>query len=174
MINQKAKEKILELELRNNIFFLVSRQAGSHLRELERKSNIPYSTLKYHLHFLAKNELIREKKTDNQIRYYPQSLNSQDFELLALLRQKNIRRILLFLIVNIKATPKEIEEFTKLSPSTINWYLQRLLKKEVITKSNGFYKLAIEKELLIRLIVTYRTSFLDEMVDRVSDMWEIS
>jgi predicted transcriptional regulator len=169
-------EKILDLELRNKIFNLVSKHAGSHLRELERKTKIPYSTLKYHLHFLAKHNLILEKSGDGNTKYYPKDIESEDIEILALLRQKNIRKILLFTLTNPSSTPKDLEDFTRLAPSTINWYIAALVKKDVLKKQSGkklTYKLAYDKNKIMKILITYRESFLDAFVNKTIEMWDI-
>ncbi len=171
------KEKVLELELRKRIFDLVCEYAGIHLRELERKSAIAYSTLKYHLHFLTKHGLILEKKGNGTIQYYPATIKPENIEILGLLRQKNIRRILVFLLHHDTCTIKTLEQFMKLAPSTISWYLNGLIRKEIIKKtgqgSKVIYKLAYEKEKLMGVLITYQESFIDKLIDKTVEMWEL-
>ena len=169
------KGEILELELRNKIFNLVSRYAGSHLRELERKSNIPYSTLKYHLHFLARHDLIIEKTGKGNVLYYPKTVKPEDMELLGLLRQKNIRKILLFLLNHNNCTLKELEEFTGLAPSTVSWYLNDLINRGIIRKRNlgnkTIYELNYSKEKIMKVLIAYKESFVDTLIDKTIEMW---
>jgi len=175
--NLKKNEKILELELRNKIFVLVSKYAGSHLRELERKSSISYSTLKYHLHFLVKHNLIIEKIGNGNIKYYPKTIRPDDMEILGLLRQKNVRKILLFLLTYDKCTHKDLEGFTRLAPSTVNWYLDGLIKRGVVIKSSlgnkALYKLNYNKEEIMKILIIYRESFVDSLIDKTIEMWEL-
>ena len=93
-----SNNKILELDLRNKIYLLVKKHAGCHFREIERKSHLPASSLKYHLDYLAKYGLIMEERNGNNIRYFPKEFNTHNKVLLSLLRQGSIRRILVFLI----------------------------------------------------------------------------
>ncbi len=171
-------EKILELELRKKIYNFVTENAGSHIRELERKSRIPYTTLKYHLHFLAKHGLITEKKRDSRAQYYPNTISSEDTEAIDLLRQKNIRRIILFLITRDSCAHRDLVDFTRLSPSTITWYTNKLIKKEVITKSGvnkkTVYRLSCNKDKIMKILIAYRESFVDDLVNKTIDMWDIS
>ncbi len=174
LINSK-KDKVLELELRNKIFLLVSKFAGCHLRDLERKSNIPYTTLKYHLHFLVKNDLILEKKEKGFDQYFPKEIKYEDIEILSLLRQTNIRRILLFLSINVNSSFKDLEVFTKLLPSTLSFYLKKLIDNNIIKKSSisksAKYSLIYSRDKIIKLIITYRESFLDTLIDKTLEMW---
>jgi predicted transcriptional regulator len=169
--------KVLELETRKSIYNLVKEHAGSHFRDIERKTSLAASSVKYHLDYLGKHDLIIEKKDGNNIRYFPKLITSQNNQLLMLLRQKSIRNILLHLINNNHSTFKEIKESTKLSPSTVSWHLKKLRNKQVIstTKQENLasYRLTIEPRELIQLLITYKESFLDSLVNKTIEMWDM-
>ncbi len=147
------------------------------MRELERKSEISYSTLKYHLHYLARKGLIVERKSEGRSRFFIKEVSVEDIEALSLLRQKNTRRILVYLTANKKVKIAELEQFTKLSASTISWYLDRLIKKMVVEKStdgrNVTFTLSLNREKLKKVLISYKESLLDSLVDKVIEMWEI-
>lgn len=174
LFSQKEHE-ILKLELRRNVYNLVKRFSGSNFHDLERKSNIPMSTLQYHLNYLTKHGLITIQKDGNKIRYFTKQLNSQDKRILILLRQKPIRRILLLLLNNKECTQKEIIDFLKISPSTASYYISNLIKNNVLetiqSKLRIKYTLAINEEEIISLLVTYKDSFFDKLVDQTIEMW---
>ncbi len=67
--NEKEK-KVLELEARRKIYEVVKKFTGCHFREIERKSNLPTGTVKYHLSCLVKCGLIKEEKDENNVRYF--------------------------------------------------------------------------------------------------------
>lgn len=177
MIFEKKNEEILKLEHRNKVYRLISKYPGTHLRELERKSKIPYSTLKYHLHFLAKHSLILEKKERGNIKYYTKSIEKEDIEIISLLRQKNVRKIILLLLTNGSCSHKDFEEFTSLASSTVNWYLNNLMKKgiveKLIIKNKTPYKLRCDKEKIMKVLITYKESFVDSLIDKTIEMWEL-
>ena len=64
-------EKILELRTRRRIYEVVKKFAGCHFREIERKSNLPTGTVKYHLSYLTNHGLLKEEKDKNKVRYFP-------------------------------------------------------------------------------------------------------
>ncbi len=177
LTESKKKEKILELENRRKIYEIVRQFSGCHFREIERKSRISHGTLKYHLNFLIKHQLIIGEKENNHLRYFPKNFQPENIKLLSLLRQKSIRKIILFLVINENSSHNSITRFVILSPSTISWHLNKLVKAGIlISEKSGRkakYKLVADKDEIIKLLVAYKESFLDSLVDRVVEMWDI-
>lgn len=171
------EQKVLELEARRKIYDAVKEFAGSHFREIERKSSLSTGFIKYHLSYLTKHGLIKEERDGNNLRYYPRELGSENKKLLGLLRQKSIRSILLFILTHKNCNHGQIVESVGLSPSTVSWHLKKLEESSII----GFvkqgrktaYTILIDEEKIISLLITYKESFLDSVVDRVVDMWEV-
>ena len=64
------KNGILELETRRRIYNFILKNPGLHLREISRRSNIPKTTLIYHLNFLEKQGLIKTEANSRFTRYY--------------------------------------------------------------------------------------------------------
>jgi predicted transcriptional regulator len=58
----KAKEKVLENEHRREIYNFVKENPGLHMRELQRKLEIPLSTLEYHLDYRKRCYLLFARK----------------------------------------------------------------------------------------------------------------
>ncbi len=176
-LNEKNK-KVLELENRRKIYELVRKYSGSHFRELERKSKIPIGILKYHLDFLNKHGLIKQEKDGNNIRYFLANIKFENMKLLSLLRQKSIRRIILFILTNKKPYHQDIVKFVGLSPSTVSWHIKKLIKSNVITEIKEgrkiTYSLLIDEEEVIKLLVYYKESFFDSLVNKAAEMWDIN
>ena len=170
------KKKILELNSRKKIFEVVKKNAGSHFREIERRSGISHGTLKYHLGFLVRHGLILENKEGNNLRYFPTEFKNENKILLGLLRQKQIRKIVLFILLNKKCSSDEIIKFLGLAPSTVSWHLKKLIKERVISAQvkgkKKEYSLLIKEEDIIKLLIIYKESFFDSLVDRVVETWE--
>ncbi len=78
---------------------------------------------------------------------------------------------------NKESNHEKIVEYIHLSPSTVSWYLKKLEKEQIIKSERKgrktFYTLLVKKEELGRLLITYRASFLDAVVDRIVEMWDI-
>lgn len=171
---------ILKLETRKKIYDAIASSPGIHFREIERRTALATGSADYHLHFLHKHGLIRTEKAGRFIRYYPTNVayTEEDKELLNLLRQERIRHILIYLIEKKKANAKKISQDLTITPSNLSWYLKMLAAKNLITqKKKGrfrFYSVSKnEKERIIKALVTYRSSFLDAIVDRFIEAWEL-
>ena len=172
----EREKKILELDARKKIYGIVKKFAGCHFREIERKSKLSTGSVNYHLGYLNKNGLIKEEKEGNNIRYFPKEFKSENKKLLGLLRQKSIRGILIYMITNKDCNHEQIVKFVKLSPSTVSWHLKKLEDENIITFTKKgrktHYDLLINKEEIINLLITYKESFFDSLVDNVIEMWE--
>ena len=169
--------KVLELDARKKIYHLIKEFAGCHFREVERISKLPTGTVKYHLDYLTKHGLINQVKEGNNLRYFPRNFHSENKKLMGLLRQKSIRNILLFILMHNNCNHNQIVKYVKLSPSTVSWHLKKLEESNIIgfirKGRNTYYNILINKEEIINLLITYKESFLDSLVDRVIEMWEI-
>ena len=92
------------------------------------------------------------------------------------LRQESIRDILLFILVNSNCNHEQIVDYVKLSPSTVSWHLKKLEENNIIgftragRKTN--YNILINKEEIINLLIIYKESFLDSLVDKTIETWE--
>jgi predicted transcriptional regulator len=153
----------------------VKKFSGCNFRYLERESMIPAGTLQYHLHYLTKHKLITTQKDGNKIRYFTQSVTAKDKTLLTFLRQKNIRHIILFILTHKEGRQRDLIDFLKLSPSTVSGYLSRLMESQILQviekKKEIYYHLAVKETDIISLLMTYKESFLDSVVDQTIDMW---
>jgi predicted transcriptional regulator len=171
-----TKDAILELESRRKIYNLITESPGLHFRELQRRLDIAYGKLQYHLEFMKKHGLIEEEKTEEYSRFYPSSFRSiVERDIMSLLRQKSIRHILLYLLENPGAQNKDIADATSLSPSTVSWHIGHLMQAKAVTqerKTNEACYYVNEPEVVIRLLTTYKTSFIDAIVDRYVELWE--
>jgi predicted transcriptional regulator len=97
-VEQETGESF-ELEARKKVFDIIAEAPGLHLREIQKRLNIPLGTVEYHLNYFEDNETVLVKEEGGYKRYYPkQAMGSEDRKLLSLLRQAIPRRIVLFLM----------------------------------------------------------------------------
>jgi predicted transcriptional regulator len=174
---QEEKQRILELESRRKVYEAVRKYAGAHYREIERRCGLPAGTVRYHLDYLVRFGLIKEEREGNNLRYFPKASGAGDVRLLGLLRQESVRRILLSILADKDRTHEEIAQAVGLSPSTTTWHLKRLEEQGVVQETKKGrtknYSLLVNEEEIIRLLITYKKSFLDRLVDQTIEMWEM-
>jgi predicted transcriptional regulator len=171
-----ARDAVLELETRRRLYEVIAASPGLHFRELERRLDLAYGTLQYHLEFLIKHGLIVQETVGDYARFFPSGFKSiRERELLSLLRQKTVRHVLLSLLENPSLRNRDLVARLKLSASTISWHLGKLVSSGAVVQESRdgetVYRVS-EPEAVIRLLVTYKTSFVDKIVDRFIELWE--
>lgn len=169
------KEKSLELITRRTIYKHILKNPGLHERELARQLNVALSTIDYHLYYLKKKELIITKTDGHYTQYYASGkVGEKDKKLLAVLRQKAPRKIIIFLLLNNLSFHRDICNHLRLAPSTTSFHLNKLVDLEFINRSERgretLYAIN-EPEYVSDLIITYKKSFLDNAVNRFADTW---
>lgn len=177
-MHSEKEKKILELDTRKKIYETVRKFAGCHFREIVRKSGLSNGSVRYHLHYLVHHNLIKEEKKGNTIVYFPMEFKPENSKLLSLLRQKSLRDIILFILTHKDCEHSEIVNFVKLSPSTVTWHLKKLEEEKIIASAKigrtKNYRILIDNEEIINLLITYKESFLDSLVDNIIDTWNLS
>ncbi|HLC93123.1 MAG TPA: winged helix-turn-helix transcriptional regulator [archaeon] len=168
-------ESALQLDIRKKIYNTIKRNPGLHFRELQRRVGIATGALQYHLDFLVKRHLLKTEKETKFMRYYLVRQDFEDTELMSLLRQESMRKIIVFLTQKRFATNTTISSGVALSPSTTSWHLDKLSESGIVEKAKRgrrtYFKVA-DKDRVATLLVDYRRSFLDEMVDNFVEVWE--
>lgn len=170
------KDAVLELEARRKIYDIIVESPGLHFRELQRRADVAYGSLQYHLEFLIKHNLLSEEKGSEYSRFFPSEFKSvRERELISLLRQESIRRILLHLLEKPGCRNKDLVDEINLSPSTVSWHVGRLLRAQAVVQESRGSDVVFsvsEPDIVTRLLVTYKASFLDRIVDRFVEVWE--
>lgn len=167
-------EVALELETRRRIYNYILSNPGSHLREIQRSLDMPMGLLEYHLNYLQKREIITVKEERYYKRYFASKLSPAEKSIVSAIRQEKPRRIVLYLMLNPNSTHKEIMENFDLSPSTLSFYLKDLVEKGVVErvrKGRENEYSVLNKDEIVKVLITYRRSFLDQLVDRFLETW---
>ena len=168
------KDEILENERRRNIYAAIEASPGIHLRELQRILNIPLTTLEYHLSYMGRKKILFAETQSHHKRYYTKPLDPEDKKLLAALRQKRMREIVLIILANGKAKYQLLVDQLKLSHSTLSSYLKYLVNNNILVKDKigyeNLYKIRDEVRVA-KVLIAYKPSFLDKLVDNALDIW---
>lgn len=168
-------EEALRLEVRRKIYDTIKENPGLHFRELQRRVDIATGALQYHLDYLGKKHLVKTEREAKFLRYYLVREKFDDTKLMSLLRQESIRKIVVFLMQKRAVMLETISANAGLSPSTVSWHLDKLSESQIIEKSRRgrkiFFKV-VDKEKVGKMLVDYKESFLDEIVDNFVEVWE--
>ncbi len=161
----------LELGPRKKIYQTIEDSPGLHLRQIDRKIDIPLGTIRYHLRVLEKKNLITSKKEGKYKRFYAKgSIDRSDKKILSSLRKEIPRTIILFLMEYSGSTHKEINEALDIAPSTLSYHLKKLRKKNMVINKKSEYSIK-DPEKIADLLIQYQQTFLDSLVDRFVRIW---
>lgn len=164
----------IELEARRRIYEYVVANPGTHLRAIKDELDMPMGQLEYHLHYLEGKGLLDSKEDRYYKRFFPREMAATDRRVLAAIRQEKPRQIVLVVLQGPGIDHKAIQKELGLGASSLSFYMKDLIDKEVVEKrregrrSLYFVK---DQDRVVRLLITYRPSFLDRMVDRFLETW---
>jgi predicted transcriptional regulator len=170
------EEEVLELENRRRIYQLVSKYPGMYLREIEKELGLSIGVLEYHLSYLEKKYILTVEREGHRKRYFVrEDISYGDKATISILRQEIPRRIVIHLMLNPNTSFQDVLAQFKISKSTLSFHMKKLTNAELVeTEKVGretYYKVR-DQEDTARIILTYKTSFLDSVVDRFAEIWE--
>ncbi len=168
------KDEILENENRSKIYSVIETTPGIHLRELQRVLDMPLTTLDYHLDYMTRKRIIFSETKGNIKRFYAKLLDAEDKKVLAALRQRRMRQIVLTVLANKKTKFKFLAEHLGLPSSTLSYYLTYLVDRNILVKEKVGYESLYtvrDEDRIAKVLTAYKSSFLDKLVDRALNTW---
>lgn len=163
-----------ELETRRRIYDHVVANPGTHLRAIKDELDMPMGQLEYHLRFLEQRGLLESKEDRYYKRFYPSEMSATDRRLLSAIRQEKPRQIVLLVLQKPGIDHKTLQARMGVGASSLSFYMKDLIDKEVVEKTRegrrSLYSIR-EVDRMVKLLITYRPSFLDKMVDRFLETW---
>jgi predicted transcriptional regulator len=131
------KEVILENQRRKKIYdFLVS-NPGFHMRELQRRLNLPLTSLEYHLDYMVRKNILIRERDGRFTRFYAKLLDEKDEEAISILRQRKLREIIMLMIAKNGITYHDLQEIMKLPSSTLSYYLKQLTDHRLVLRERS-------------------------------------
>jgi predicted transcriptional regulator len=166
----------LSLESRNRIFEFISKRPGTHVREMERDLAMPPGNLSYHLDVLSKENLIRSEDDGYRLRYFPaRGFIQKNRQILSLLRQEQLRKILLIVLSHGKPSFHTIQVEMGLSKSTISYHIKKLVNNNALKVEKAgreFLYMAIDPEFLRNSLVMIDGGSDSRFEDRFTRIWK--
>lgn len=162
----------LDVNTRREIYTFLREVPGAHFSEIQRRLDLATGTLQYHLRYLEKRDLIEAKRDGRYTRYYPSmEVDRRHKPILGLLRQSTPRRLVLDLIEHGPSRLTDMSDRLDLAPSTLSFHLKKLMKEDIVERpERGVYQV-VDREGMLDLLVTYRSSFIDSAVDRIVNLF---
>lgn len=168
------EEELLALTSRRRIFEHVSRNPGTYLREMEPALGMSVGDLQYHLGQLEKGGLLFTHDDGKRKGYFVTSeVQFFDRQLISIMRMRTPRRIVMFLLTHPDSGFSSILAEFNFTKGALSFHMKRLLRAGVVEKGRSerenIYRVR-EPERVSNLLVTYRASIADEVLDNMIDV----
>ncbi len=159
---------------RRRIFEQVSKNPGTYLREMEAALGVSVGDLQYHLGQLEKGGLIYAHDDGKRKGYFvANEVPFFDRQAISIIRMRTPRRIIIFLLMNPDATFHQILKEFRFTKGALSFHLKRLTGSGMVTRGKrereSTYRVA-EPERSRNLLVTYRASIADDVLDNLVDI----
>jgi DNA-binding MarR family transcriptional regulator len=124
---------ILELKRRKDIYEFISQNSGLHMRDISRKLNVPFTSLKYHLNYLEKKGFIISRDDGKYSRYFISlQIGEKEKRVLNCLRKRTTLYIILWFFIAVQCSQKDISRFLEKHPTTISFHLRKMIQAGII------------------------------------------
>jgi predicted transcriptional regulator len=159
-------------DIQNKLLKCINENPGIRYRELLRSTCLSNGVLTYHLKILEEMRRINTIRQKKATRYYSIAIPIEELRIIAHLRIRIERAIIIFILEHDLCTFDEIVEYSKKAPSTISWYLRRLCEDRVISIHYGEYQLytIVDRKLVNQILYKYNETFTDKLVNNFIDM----
>jgi predicted transcriptional regulator len=187
------KKKVLDLDTRRDIYNLICKNPGLHLREIERQLKMSSPLALYHLRFLERYEIITSLEERGYKRYYPGPFKEavsgieneskgrgnekipgySEKKVLGLLREKTPLGIVLYILSSDGPVEhKTLHKNLKVPKSTLTYHISKLIKLGIIEKIEkdklkGYD--VIDRPQISKLLVTYKPT--SNLIEEYGKMW---
>lgn len=172
---EEESNPLLELGTRRRVYRHIQKAPGLHFRALQRELDLPVGTLEYNLYRMERQGLVLVREEGGLKSYFPNDqMDRRDRDCLHYLRQRTTRRLALEIAHQPGIRFQELRQRLGILPSALSHQLKRLVRGGIVEElplgREKSYRCA-EPERIRRLVVQYRATFLDAMVDRFASTW---
>ena len=163
------KEIILENSKRKEIYGFIKRNPGFHLRELQRRLEIPLSSLEHHVDYMVRHQVIYKEKSGGYTRFFAQLPTDEERRLISALRNEKMREIVAIVLDKKDAKFQDLKDDLNLPSSTLSYYLKYLVDHQILDRQQiGYESIYSIQDLKVRkALVLAEPSFTDKLIDKV-------
>ena len=160
---------------RAQILAFIVEHTGVHLRKISRELSLAMGVIQYHLDALEKERKVISRRRGFYKRFYPTlAFGDRELEIMDVLAEETERDLLLFLMQNPNTTQKELSGYARISPSSINWHMQRLSKSRLVETTregaNVRYHVKVNRSEILTLLKNHHPTVWERWADRLADI----
>lgn len=128
-----TEDNVLSVSSRRNIYELVSRRPGAHLRDIARTLGLPLGTALYHLDCLEQAERLVVSRDGRYKRYFVKHmLGRRDKEYVSAFHHDVPRRVAIALLQKSPLTQRELCREVGVSRSTLSFHVNGLVRRGIV------------------------------------------
>jgi len=134
-IKYVTPENVLNTEVRKSLYEYIDSYPGSHLREIARELDLKPSNAAWHLRKLEQTNLVRSREIGGKKVYYLVEGGAdarKEAIAEAILRNKNAREIMWYLVNHPGKHLLEIAHALDLNHHTVKWHIKKMFEAELI------------------------------------------
>jgi predicted transcriptional regulator len=163
------KNAVLANLRRKKIYNFVRRNPGFHLREIQRRLEIPLSSLEHHIDYMIRHNVLYKEKDGRYVRYFAGQFTKEERKLISALRHEKLREIVLIILESKEVKFQDLKKFLDLPASTLSHFLKYLVDRCIIRREKVGYEniYQIQDERVGKVLIIYEPSFTDRIVDKV-------
>lgn len=159
----------------------VQRYPGVHVRELIRRLRIPTGTLDYHLYRLSARQLLETREVGGHRCVFPSRpvgegppIPEDQKVVLALLRQRVPRALLLHLLDQGPSSAQELASSVGISPSLLSYYVEKLEHLGLVERrgERPTRVAALRSPQQVRNVLLAYPPLKEQVQDRWLGLWE--
>jgi predicted transcriptional regulator len=163
------KKIVLENSKRKKIYDFIKKNPGLHLRELQRRLEIPLSSLEHHVNYMVRHHIIYKEKEGGYTRYFAQQPTEEERKLISALRHEKMREIVSIVLDKKDAKFQDLKDYLNLPSSTLSYYLKYLVDYHILVRQQIGYEsiYSIQDPKVRKALLMAEPSFTDRLIDKV-------
>ncbi|MGC8562872.1 MAG: winged helix-turn-helix transcriptional regulator [Thermoplasmata archaeon] len=160
---------------KDQVLDFVKKNPGYHFRAIQRSLKLSTGVLQYHLGALMKEGEIIAREINGTSCYFPSRSFSEDqLKIMSHLRNRVRNRILRVLLDGNPRQPSELKKGLSVSSPTLSYHLSLMTEdgilEKVLSEKGISYKIK-DINLFKGLIIDYKESFVDKMIQDFVELW---
>jgi DNA-binding transcriptional ArsR family regulator len=131
-----ARSALLENNVRQQIFELITQNPGINVSEISRRLDIAWGTATHHLQKLRHEKLVGIRMTSNQKCYFPNggTYTPREMDVMSAVKHPTAKQIAEFLIQNGPRCHRDIAEALQLTPALVSFHTSKLINNGVLAR----------------------------------------
>jgi predicted transcriptional regulator len=162
------KDIVLENSRRKKIYSFIRKNPGFHLREIQRRLNMPLSSLEHHIQYMIRKNVIYKEREGHYTRYFAGHLTKEERKVISALRHEKLREIVSIVLERKEVKSQDLIDYLGISYSSLSYYLKYLVEHSILSGQKIGYEnvYSIQDQRVEKILIMYEPSLIDKLADK--------